>query len=119
VDPVPDPLLLRKCGSAANRTRDLWICSQELGPLDRRGGLRKTLGKTKRKIIRKRENEEKWGRDRRGKTKKIDEQRNRIEIERNPKIKARHDVRQEGRACLVCWDLLSSFYFYNRCHDDR
>jgi hypothetical protein len=32
--PVPDPLLLR--GSAGNRIRDLWICSQELWPLDRR-----------------------------------------------------------------------------------
>jgi hypothetical protein len=29
-DPVPDPLLLRKSGSAGNRTRYLWICSQEL-----------------------------------------------------------------------------------------
>jgi hypothetical protein len=38
VDPVPDPLLLRKCGSAGNRTRTLWICSQELWPLDHRGG---------------------------------------------------------------------------------
>jgi hypothetical protein len=38
VDPVPDPLLLRKSGSAANRTRDLWICSQELWPQDHRGG---------------------------------------------------------------------------------
>jgi hypothetical protein len=28
--PVPDPLLLRKCGSAGNRTRDLWVSSQEL-----------------------------------------------------------------------------------------
>jgi hypothetical protein len=27
VDPVPDPLLLRKSGSAGNRTRDFWICS--------------------------------------------------------------------------------------------
>jgi hypothetical protein len=27
VDPVPDPLLLRKSGSAGNRTRYLWICS--------------------------------------------------------------------------------------------
>jgi len=27
VDPVPDPLLLRKSGSAGNRTRDLCICS--------------------------------------------------------------------------------------------
>jgi hypothetical protein len=32
VDPVRDPLLLRKSGSAGNRTRDLWICSQELWP---------------------------------------------------------------------------------------
>jgi hypothetical protein len=38
VDPVPDPLLLRKFGSAGNRTRDLWICSQELQSLDHRGG---------------------------------------------------------------------------------
>jgi hypothetical protein len=37
VDPVPDPLLLRKCSSARNRTRDLGICSQELWPLDHRG----------------------------------------------------------------------------------
>jgi hypothetical protein len=29
VDPVPDPLLLRKSGSAGNQTQDLWICSQE------------------------------------------------------------------------------------------
>jgi hypothetical protein len=34
VDPVQDPLLLRKCGRAGNWTRDLWICSQELWPLD-------------------------------------------------------------------------------------
>jgi hypothetical protein len=40
VDPVPDPLLLRKSGSAGNRTRDLCICSQELWPLDHRGGPR-------------------------------------------------------------------------------
>jgi hypothetical protein len=37
VDPVPDPLLLRKSGIARNRNRDLWICSQELWPLDHRG----------------------------------------------------------------------------------
>jgi hypothetical protein len=30
VNPVPDPLLLRKSGIAGNRTRDLWICSQKL-----------------------------------------------------------------------------------------
>jgi hypothetical protein len=34
VGPIPDPLLLRKSGSAGNRTRDLWIYSQELEPLD-------------------------------------------------------------------------------------
>jgi hypothetical protein len=38
VDPVPDPLLLRKCGSATNRTRDLCVSSQELRLLDHRGG---------------------------------------------------------------------------------
>jgi hypothetical protein len=37
-DPVPDPLSLRKSGSAGNRIRDLWIISQELWPLDHRGG---------------------------------------------------------------------------------
>ena len=30
MDPVPDPLLLRKSGSAGDRTRDLCICSQRL-----------------------------------------------------------------------------------------
>jgi hypothetical protein len=39
VDSVPDPLLLRKCGSAGNRTRDLWICNQEPWPLDHRDSL--------------------------------------------------------------------------------
>jgi hypothetical protein len=38
VDPVPDPLLLRKSGSAEKRTPGRWICSQELWPLDHRGG---------------------------------------------------------------------------------
>jgi hypothetical protein len=38
VDPVPDPLFLRKVGSPGNWTRDLWICSQELWPLDHRCG---------------------------------------------------------------------------------
>jgi hypothetical protein len=36
MDPVPDPLILRKSGSAGNRTRVLWVCSQELWPLDHR-----------------------------------------------------------------------------------
>jgi hypothetical protein len=35
VDLVPDPLLLRKFDSDGNRTRDLWVYSQELWPLDR------------------------------------------------------------------------------------
>jgi len=38
VDPVPDPLLLRKSGNAGDRTRDLRICSQKLWPPDHRGG---------------------------------------------------------------------------------
>jgi hypothetical protein len=38
LDPVPDPLLLRKSGSAGNRSRDLWICSEGLWSLDHRGG---------------------------------------------------------------------------------
>ena len=42
MDPVPDPLLLRKSGSAGNRTQDLCICSQKLRPLDHRGGLKYT-----------------------------------------------------------------------------
>jgi hypothetical protein len=41
VDLVPEPLLLRKSVSAGNLTRDLWICSQKLWPLDHRGGPRK------------------------------------------------------------------------------
>jgi hypothetical protein len=40
VDPVPDPLLLRKFGSAGNRTRYLWLSSQELWPSDHSGGRR-------------------------------------------------------------------------------
>jgi hypothetical protein len=36
MDPVSDPLLLRKSGSAGNRTRDFWVCSQELLELDQR-----------------------------------------------------------------------------------
>jgi hypothetical protein len=38
VDPVSEPLLLRKFGTAENRTRDLWICNQKLWPLEHRGG---------------------------------------------------------------------------------
>jgi hypothetical protein len=37
-DHVPELLLLRKSGSAGNRMRDLWVSSQELRPLDHRGG---------------------------------------------------------------------------------
>jgi hypothetical protein len=43
VDPVPDPLLLRKSGSTGNRNRDLCICSQTLWPLDHRGELNRIL----------------------------------------------------------------------------
>jgi hypothetical protein len=38
MDPVPDPLPLRKSGRAGNRTRDLWLSSQKLLLLDHRGG---------------------------------------------------------------------------------
>jgi hypothetical protein len=38
MDPVPDPLLLRKPVSAGESNLDLWICSQELLPLYHRGG---------------------------------------------------------------------------------
>jgi hypothetical protein len=39
----------QKSGSAVNRTRNLWICSQELWPLDHRGGRsnRQEAGKLK------------------------------------------------------------------------
>jgi hypothetical protein len=40
VDPVLEPLFLRKSGSVGNWTRGIWICSQELWPLDHRGGPR-------------------------------------------------------------------------------
>jgi hypothetical protein len=50
VDPVPDPLLLRKSGSAVNRTRDLWVSSQERWPLDHRGGHQKPTPDKKWKI---------------------------------------------------------------------
>jgi hypothetical protein len=43
VDPVPDTLLLRKSGSTGNRTRDVWVSSQELWPLDHKGGLKCVL----------------------------------------------------------------------------
>ena len=47
MDPVPDPQLLRKSGSAGDRTRDLCICSQKLWPLDHRGGLGSCIVKLK------------------------------------------------------------------------
>jgi hypothetical protein len=37
IDPFPDPVFLSQSGSSGNRTRTLWICSQELWPLDHRG----------------------------------------------------------------------------------
>jgi hypothetical protein len=42
VEPVPDPVILRKSGSARNRSWDLCICSQELWPLDPRLDILKT-----------------------------------------------------------------------------
>jgi hypothetical protein len=40
VEPVPDPLLLRKCGSAGNRTRTSGSVARNFDhPLDHRGGL--------------------------------------------------------------------------------
>jgi hypothetical protein len=38
MDPVLDPMQLRKSGSAGYRARDLWISSREVWPLDHRGG---------------------------------------------------------------------------------
>jgi hypothetical protein len=49
MDPVPDPLLLRKCGRAGNRTRDLWVCNQKLLLLDHGGGLLRLKGFSKLK----------------------------------------------------------------------
>jgi hypothetical protein len=40
VDPVPDPLLLRKSSRAGNRTRDLWVSSQKLSTRPQRHVLR-------------------------------------------------------------------------------
>jgi hypothetical protein len=37
VDPVSDSIHLKKSDIAGNRTRDIWICRQELWPLDYRG----------------------------------------------------------------------------------
>jgi hypothetical protein len=42
VDPIANPLLLRKSDSVGNGIRDLWISSQELWPLDHRGGRENT-----------------------------------------------------------------------------
>jgi hypothetical protein len=39
VDAVPDPLFLRRSGSAGSQTRDLWMYSQELWPLDHSSSL--------------------------------------------------------------------------------
>jgi hypothetical protein len=38
MDSIPDQLLLRESGTACNRTRDLWVYSQDLWLLDHRGG---------------------------------------------------------------------------------
>jgi hypothetical protein len=44
MNPVPDPLLLRKYCNAGNRIWDLWCCSQELWLLDHRGGHQLCIG---------------------------------------------------------------------------
>jgi hypothetical protein len=44
VDPVPDLLLLRKSGSAGDRTRDLWFSSNEVWSLDHRRSQRTYRG---------------------------------------------------------------------------
>jgi hypothetical protein len=44
MDPVAETVLLAQSGSAGNRTRDLWDCSQEVLPLDSRGGRSKDAG---------------------------------------------------------------------------
>jgi hypothetical protein len=51
--PVPDPLLLRKSGSAGNRSQDLWVCSQKLWPQDHRGGrnIKMQTGHTQNRIV--------------------------------------------------------------------
>jgi hypothetical protein len=36
--PFLDAVIFRKSGSAGNKTRDHWICTQELWPLDNRDG---------------------------------------------------------------------------------
>jgi hypothetical protein len=36
--PIPDPPLPRKSGRAGNRTRDLWICNNDLWLVENRGG---------------------------------------------------------------------------------
>jgi hypothetical protein len=51
VDPIPDPLLLRKSGIAGNRTRDLCDCNQKLSALDPRGGLKYVQTCTKVTIV--------------------------------------------------------------------
>jgi hypothetical protein len=45
MDPIPGPLLLRKSDRDGNQAQDLWICSQELWPLDHRGGQGKKKSK--------------------------------------------------------------------------
>jgi hypothetical protein len=43
VDPVPDPLLLTKSGTARKRTRDLWVCREKAWPLNPPKTLRNTF----------------------------------------------------------------------------
>jgi hypothetical protein len=44
-------MLLRKSGSAGNLTRDLWICSQELWPLNNSSGHRHWFGADSSRLL--------------------------------------------------------------------
>jgi hypothetical protein len=50
-DPVPDPLLLRKSGSAGNRPRDLWVCNQDQRSPDHRGSSQSQYPTNKQKKL--------------------------------------------------------------------
>jgi hypothetical protein len=45
VDPVPDPLILRKSGSTGNRTRTSGLAARNSWPPDHRGGRKETTHK--------------------------------------------------------------------------
>jgi hypothetical protein len=47
VDSILEPLLLKEFDSAGTRTRDIWLCSQQLWPLHHRGDPMLITGKQK------------------------------------------------------------------------